>query len=452
MNIKRLVLVAAVLGGIALPAAACRPFGSYQFIEDKEGGIWFTEGDNNAVSRLAPDGTVKAHILPTKAAEPSSLALDAKGNLWFVESGAAKIGRMGKDGRIVEFPVADGHPVSVKLDQRGEAWFNQMAGNENAKERNDHAGHHGSHNIAKIGRIDREGRMHAYPAPEGWPTSIAFDARDQAWVTLLVPGGNESKPRGKLARVSRSGQWTIVGDWTNSCPSRLVRNGKDSLAFADHCRGILGRVSAAGQVSELRLPEKTYIQDLASAPDGTLWFTGDEKSRLGRIDRHGKVSLLDRPDNGDQTMALLVTRQGDVVFSEFYNYNINRLTKNGEYVEHLVNVDDRKGVREVREGEVCYIQFAARIAAKTEMDAKRAEEVRNGRFKPDGNGTEKLVEQKCLACHDARRLLLSRRSDWTSSLTRMHDYRSLRGVEPLNAEETSRLVRYFNENYGLSSQ
>jgi hypothetical protein len=148
-------------------------------------------------------------------------------------------------------------------------------------------------------------------------------------------------------------------------------------------------------------------------------------------------------------MAVLALRSGDVVFSEFYNYNINRLKKTGEYVEHLVAIDERRGSREVKEGEYCRIEFAARIAAKAEMDRKRAEEVRNGRFKPDGAGTEKLVEQKCLICHDARRLLLSRRSDWTPSLKRVHSYRSLRGVQALTPAETDRLVAYFNEYYGL---
>jgi len=31
----------------------------------------------------------------------------------------------------------------------------------------------------------------------------------------------------------------------------------------------------------------------------------------------------------------------------------------------------------------------------------------------------------------------------------MHDYRNLRGVQALSPEETQRLVRYFNEYYGL---
>lgn len=444
MITKKLILTAAaLLGALSLPASACRPFGSYEFVEGKDGGIWFTEGDNNAISRLAPDGTVTAHKIPTPAAEPSSVALDGKGNVWFVEMDAAKIARLGKDGRVTEYPTADGHPGRVAVDRRGEAWFTQMAGHEGGG--SGHAGHDGR-KVAKVGRIDGEGKMHSYPAPEGWPTSIAFDAHDQAWVTLLVPG---DKPQGRLARLGRDGKWRIAASWTGSCPSNLTRLPDGGLAFSDHCRHILGRVAADGGIGQQKLPENTYIQQMSAAPDGTLWFTGDEKSRLGRIGKDGKVSYLERPDNGDQTMAVLVTRKGDVVFSEFYNYNINRLTKNGEYVEHLVNVDERKSVREVKEGEVCYVQFAARIEAKTEMDKRRAEEVRNGRFKPDGQGTEKLVEQKCLTCHDARRLLLSRRSDWTPSLTRMHTYRDVRGVEALTPEESTRLVRYFNENYGL---
>jgi hypothetical protein len=148
-------------------------------------------------------------------------------------------------------------------------------------------------------------------------------------------------------------------------------------------------------------------------------------------------------------MAVLAAKNGDVLFSEFYNYNINRLKGSGEFVEHLVNVDDRKQVRKVIEGEMCRIEFGARIASKAAMDKRRAEEVRNGRFRPDGKGTEKLVQQKCLVCHDARRLLLSRRSDWTPSINRMRNYRDIRDVEPLTDEERRRLISYLNEYYGL---
>jgi len=431
----------AALCCFSLTALACRPFGSYEFVEDKSGGIWFTEGDNNAISRLGADGSVKMHKLPTPNAEPSSLALDRYGNLWFVEMEGGKIGRLGKNGRIVEFAVTDGRPGQVAVNRYGEAWFTTMPGHASGEA---HAGH--GRYSAGIGRVDRQSRMHTYPLQEGWPTSIAFDRAGQAWVSILIPG---DKPLGRLARLSRDGQWTIELTWENSCPRNLVAAPNGAVYFSDGCRGVAGYRAANGVLTEWQLPAGTNIQQMSLTRDGTLWFT--DRVHLGRIDHKGKTVMVDRPDNGDAPMAVLATRKGDIVFSEFYNYNINRLTKNGEYVEHLINVDERSGVREVKNGEVCYVRFGARIAAKTEMDKQRAEEVKNGRFKPDGAGTEKLVERKCLACHDSRRLLLSRRSDWTPSITRMHGYRSVRGVEPLTDDETTRLVRYFNENYGLGS-
>lgn len=444
MNIGSLVKSSLVaLCCLSLPAAACRPFGSYQFAEDSSGGIWFTEGDNNAVSRMAPDGTIRAYKLPTPHAEPSSVALDRKGNVWFVETDGFKLGRIGRDGRITEYPVTDGKPFLVAVDERDNAWFTQMSDHESAGNHADH----GSHGIAKIGIIDRQGRMRSYPLPEGWPSSIAF-SRGQVLVAMIVPGGEKSRPKGRLARLSRDGRWKIEKAWDDSCPRNLLTDGRGAVHFSDGCRGVVGVRAPDGRLAEWLLPSGVRIQQMSFARDGTLWFT--DRKHLGRIDRSGKVTFADRPENDDATMAVLATRNGDIVFSEFYNYNINRLTKSGELVEHLVNVDERNGAREVKEGEACYVQFAARITAKAEMDKNRAEEVKGGRFKPDGAGTEKLVEQKCLVCHDARRLLLSRRNDWTPSITRMHAYRDIRKVEPLTADETTRLVHYFNEYYGLS--
>ncbi|MDD5329382.1 MAG: hypothetical protein PHX38_05210 [Sulfuricella sp.] len=446
-----LLLLAGLVGFVPVEAEACRPFGSYTFVEDKAGGIWFTEGDNNAISRLAPDGTVKAFRLPTPNAEPSSLALDRRGNVWFVESDAAKIGRLGRDGKIVEYATTDGHPVLVAVDSKGEGWFTQMAGDHAADQGGEHAGH-GRMWVSKVGRISA-GRVTGYPLDEGWPTSIAIDRSDRVWVTVLVRGdtdGRNDPPVGKLVRIERDGRWTPVFRWENSCPSNLLALPGGGLIVSDHCRGVLGRVDRDGKLTETALPPKTTIQQMSLARDGTLWFTTAEGGKIGRFTRQGKMVYADRPNNGDEAFAILATRSGDVIFSEFYNYNVNRLTKSGEFVEHLVNLDERHGGREAREGEVCLVKFAAQIVGKQEMDRRRAEEVRLGRLKPAANGAEKLAEQKCLSCHDARRLLLSRRSDWSPSIARMQEYMRVRNVARLTDQEQQILARYFNNHYGLN--
>jgi virginiamycin B lyase len=433
-------------------ADACRPFGSYDFVEDRAGGIWFTEGDNNAVSRLAPDGSVRTFPLPTPNAEPISLALDRRGNLWFIESDAARIGRLGRDGKIVEFPPTDGHPIDIRVDRKGEAWFTQMGPHYAGGGREgSHAGH-GSHGGSKVGRIPTDGRVKDYPIAEGWPSGLAIDRRDRVWVAVLVPSGNpeeKAASRGKLAELGRDGHWRVVFERERSCPMNLTPAPDGSLWFSDRCRGTIERRWANGRFQVFRPHPDTFAQKMSLATDGTLWFADSGRNKLGRITPQGRIEYLDRPDETDAPFAVLATRRGDLVFSEFYNYNINRLTRGGVFEEHLVQIDARHDAREVREGEVCYVKFASVLADKREMDRRRAEEVRAGKFKPAPDGAEKLAEAKCLGCHDARRLILSRRTDWAPSIGRMEEYMKIRKVAPLTAGEKQSLVRYFNTNYSF---
>lgn len=446
MQIKPFVhLLAAILCCTSLAAHACRPFGSYQLVEDGTGGIWFTEGDNNAISRLAQDGTVTSHKLPTPHAEPSSLALDGEGNVWFAESEGRKIGRMSKDGNITEFPVSDGFPFQVVTAANGEVWFTQWPVHDHDGKGDHHADHASG---PGIGRVDSQGQVHFYPATEGQPTSIAVDMRNQIWVSTVSWGGKGKKTISRLARLSRDGQWRVEATTINSCLNNLLTDDAGRLYFTDGCRHIAGYRSANGKFVEWKLPDETNIQQSSLAKDGTLWFT--DRKHLGRIDVGGKVSIVERADNGDATLAIHAASNGDVVYSEFYNYNINRLKSSGEFIEHLVSIDERHGSREIKQGESCRIEFGARIASKAEMDRKRAEEVKSGHFKSDGAGTEKLAEKKCMMCHDNRRLLLARRSDWLPTVERMNGIRKDRDFEPLTVEESSALVRYFNTQYGLA--
>jgi virginiamycin B lyase len=447
-----LLLVSLAASLVSGPAEACRPFGSYDFAEDRSGGIWFTEGDNNAVSRLAPDGSVRTFPLPTPNAEPISLALDRRGNLWFVESGSARIGRLGRDGKIVEFPPTDGHPIDIQVDRKGEAWFTQMGRHQaGAGQDGGHAGH-GSHGGSKVGRILANGSMKDYPVAEGWPSGLAIDRRDRVWVSTLVPSANpeeKTASRGKLAQLGRDGRWRVVFERERSCPMNLTPAPDGSLWFSDRCRGTIERQRANGSLEIFRPHPDTFAQKMSLAPDGTLWFADSGHNKLGRITPKGRIEYVDRPDETDAPFAVLATRRGDLVFSEYYNYNLNRLTRSGVFEEHLVQLDSRHDARQVQEGEVCYVKFTAAIADKREMDRRRAEEVRAGKFKPAPDGADKLAEARCLGCHDARRLILSRRSDWSPSIGRMQEYMQIRNAAPLTAEEKQTLVRYFNTNYSF---
>ena len=78
-------------------------------------------------------------------------------------------------------------------------------------------------------------------------------------------------------------------------------------------------------------------------------------------------------------------------------------------------------------------------AGKLASPVLRGERCSNALFLPD---------QKCLLCHDTRRLMLTRRSDWSFSIERMQEYMHARGIPRLMAGEKAALVQYFNSYYG----
>lgn len=441
-------LLAGLAGLGAAPAEACRPFGSYQFVEDRAGGIWFTEGDNNAVSRLAPDGTVRSFPLPTPSAEVISLALDAKGNLWFAEGDGMKIGRLTRRGKITEFPVPEGHPGWIAADSKGNVWFTVKAP-ASQEGHGDHAGHE---MLSGVGRLSAGGKMDVYPLSEGWATSLAIDHQDRVWVSVLVPAqdqANMGSSRGYVGTVEAGGKWHTVAAREGSCPMNLTPAPDGKLWISDRCRGTVEKIDVSGKTVSVELPPGAFAQKMSADQRGNLWFADSLRNRLAKVTPQGKIAEFPLPADNGGPFAILASRKGGIYFSETYNYNVNQLSK-GVFSERLVNAEERrKEARETRSGEICYVQFGARIASKTALERKRAQEYRALRLKDSGDGASKLAERRCTVCHDLKRILLSRKTEWLPSITRMQEYMAVRKIPRLTEEEMQTVARYFNTHYNL---
>ena len=416
---------------------ACRPFGSYAFVEDSEGGIWFTEGDNNAVSRLAPDGTVTAYPLPTAGAEPADLALDAQGNLWFVEMYGGKIGRLSKAGKITEYPLAGetSHPWRLWVDEGGEVWF--LVGR----------------NPSRVGRLTPNGSIRNYILAEGWPTSMAPAADGGLWLSVLVPadtqGSDLAQAAGRIIHLSRDGVWRELFRRTESCPMNLIPDPQGRLWFSDRCRHTIERFDPRGESLRLEMPDDAFVQAMTLDAGGTLWFIDNTRNLIGRLEPAGGIRTYPLPGDTGGPFALALSRQGGVIFSETYNYNINRLSREGVFTEQLINVDYRQGVEKVERGSVCYLRFASLMRKKEEMDALRAATLATGRLAEEGSSGARLLRERCLTCHDIKRILLARKSDWRPSLGLMDTYMGLRHVVSLSDGEREILLNYLNAHYNI---
>jgi virginiamycin B lyase len=431
-------MVLVTLSLLSQHAEACRPFGSYAFVEDDDGGIWFTEGDNNAVSHLAQDGTVTAYPLPTEAAEPADLALDGEGNLWFAEMYGGKIRRLAPSGEITEYTLgkAPAHPWRLWVDGRGEVWF--LEGQD----------------PARVGRLASDGKVTNYMLAEGWPTSFAPAKTGGLWLTLLLPadtGGEElDQAAGRILHLSREGAHKTLAKRSASCPMNITPDPQGRLWFSDRCRGSIERFDPQGGESlKFDMPAEAFIQDMELDSAGNLWFIDNTRNLIGRLDSERGIETYKLPGETGGPFAMALDRRGGVIFSETYNYNINRLSREGIFTEQLINVDHRRGVKKVSQGGVCYLRFASLIQRKEKMDAMRADALANARLADEGSPGARLLRERCLACHDLKRILLARKSDWRPSLGLMDTYMGLRHLVALSDQERETLLDYLNAHYHI---
>ena len=122
----------------------------------------------NKLVRIAHDGAIVEHEIPTRQSGPGDVAIDPTGGVWFLEVTANKVGRFAA-GRFEEFPVPTPNAglAALAVAPDGSAWFTALRA---------HA----------LGRV-RRGMIEEFPLPrrDARPFGIAVDRAGDVWYTDL---------------------------------------------------------------------------------------------------------------------------------------------------------------------------------------------------------------------------------------------------------------------------
>ena len=70
--------------------------GPYGVAVAPDGAVWATLQTGNALLRIAPDGKMTEHEIPSPSVSPTDVAVDATGAVWFLEFRTDRIGRFAK--------------------------------------------------------------------------------------------------------------------------------------------------------------------------------------------------------------------------------------------------------------------------------------------------------------------------------------------------------------------
>jgi streptogramin lyase len=293
-----------------------------------EGNLWFTELRRNQIGRITPSGQVTEFRLD-RTETPRALTAGPEGNIWFTAWRLDRIGRVTPSGQVTEFPVAGAeHELgSIVAGSDGNLWFTD--GN-------------------KIGRITPSGQLTDFPLP----------ARQESEDLTAGPDGNlwfntvTITDRNKIGRITPSGQITEFPIPCHSqCLNRpgggLITTGPDGNLwfttggasplgrFLGEPGPLIGQVTPSGQVADFRRSIEGEPSDLASGPDGNLWFTESVKARfkpksvqarIGRITPNGLIAEFPIPGAKAQPWGIAAGPDGDLWFTEPERDKIGRIT------------------------------------------------------------------------------------------------------------------------------
>ncbi len=278
-----------------------------------DGNVWFTETAANKIGRISPSGVVNEFNVPTPASEPFGIAAGPDGNVWFTEYAGQKIGRVLPDGTITE------HSVSFPYTYSGNVLRNIIAGETH------------------YNGLDYGAMWFTIPGGVGRISVTGFSQGQDTSATYGYP-----ERKSHLMWLQPGSVWVSGGD-PGSGIRGYMKPGLDLSRFRDPMRNfretygvgsgaITGMTTSPGTVWAL---DSTYnkvlkmdtggrvlaafqagingrnLQEVVLGPDGNIWYTAYDNSRVGRVTPSGLVHEASLPE-GSNPRGITVGADGNI--------------------------------------------------------------------------------------------------------------------------------------------
>lgn len=253
---------------------------------------------------LSPNAVqLQQFVIPNHNAMPQDVAVGRDGALWFTEMNANALGRLDPEGgsyREFPLPQADSKPHQLAIDRDGNVWFTASA-------------------RAYIGKLDAaSGRVTEYRMPDARakdPHSLAFARDGSLWFTVL-----QASAVGHLDPATGAVKLLML-DQPGAYPYDIGVDRDGAAYFSEYGLNVIRRVDPQSmQTREYRLPPGTRARQLAVSwhDENALFYTDFARGKIARLDlQSGVVQEWQTPGGmTSQPYALALTRDGNVWFAE----------------------------------------------------------------------------------------------------------------------------------------
>lgn len=159
------------------------------------------------------------------------------------------------------------------------------------------------------------------------PGAVAIDAGGDAWSTL--PGSNS------IGRVDpTTGAFTSYAiPSANSTPTDITAGPDGAMWFTEGDTSRIGRITGGGAVTEFSAGAGSHPTDITSGPDGALWFTDPFVGTVNRIDTAGGLTSYPLPNPTSGAVGITSGPDGALWFAEAASGMVARVTTIGTITE-----------------------------------------------------------------------------------------------------------------------
>jgi streptogramin lyase len=225
---------------------------AYQIVSGSDGNVWFIESAANKLARMSPTGVVTEFTVPTANSRPNGLALGTDGNIWFGQSVGSKIGRISSTGTFAEYPLEGGTFLFIRaILHRGQPWFS-------------------SERLVGFGTSATANSSVMLPDDDK-ADSLVIGTDDNVWYA--------SRFTNSIGRINLSNlavtTFAVPGSSIpmGAHPDHLVRGADGALWFSENGDNQIGRITTSGTITEFDIPApNAHPEGTCLGPDGNVWF------------------------------------------------------------------------------------------------------------------------------------------------------------------------------------
>jgi streptogramin lyase len=273
-----------------------------------EGDMWVGAGE--ATARVTTGEPPVLTLLNTSTAPSGEIVAGSDGNMWYAKNGSnSEIGRITPAGEITEFNSGGKHrPRWMTLGPDGNVWY--TAGVVGLKKLGE------EYESSAIGRITPSGQVSEFTA--GLTTKPLLEQ-----ITTGPDGNlwfvNDGSPY-TIGRITPSGEikeFTVEKKpWLK--PSGITAGIDGNVYFGasgenegEETESVIAQITPAGEVKIAARLEESEPIELATGPEGSVWFTGRPTEPglpnvIGRLTPEGHLEEV-LSNLGTETEAHLIT-------------------------------------------------------------------------------------------------------------------------------------------------